>query len=145
MRVGGAGPPPFITFTITSKVAVYAPAEWADTLTLFHLYQYCTLWSQPSVWCHVLCACMECPCTHHPEGILRSGQSPCPHVWPFLCPHTSYLWLYQPKIEGISTYSMSVFCKFLCTVKKVSDFPVPAAGMSLTNSPLLFQAMEFGW
>ena len=35
---GGAGLPPFITFT--SKVAVYAPAEWADTLTLFHLYQY---------------------------------------------------------------------------------------------------------
>ncbi len=34
---GGARPPPFITFTITSKVAVYAPAEWADTLTLFHL------------------------------------------------------------------------------------------------------------
>jgi hypothetical protein len=28
---------PFITFTITSKVAVYASAEWADTLTLFHL------------------------------------------------------------------------------------------------------------
>ena len=36
---GGARPPPFITFTI-SKVAVFAPAEWADTLTLFHLYQY---------------------------------------------------------------------------------------------------------
>jgi hypothetical protein len=34
---GGARPPPFITFTVTSKVAVYAPAEWADTLTLFHL------------------------------------------------------------------------------------------------------------
>ncbi len=34
---GGARPPPFITFTITSKDAVYAPAEWADTLTLFHL------------------------------------------------------------------------------------------------------------
>ncbi len=40
MRVGGARPPPRITFTLTSKVAVYAPAEWADTLTLFHLYQY---------------------------------------------------------------------------------------------------------
>jgi hypothetical protein len=26
--------------TITYKVAVYAPAEWAGTLTLFHLYQY---------------------------------------------------------------------------------------------------------
>jgi hypothetical protein len=38
--VGGARPPPFITFTLTSKVAVYAPAVWADTLTLFHLYQY---------------------------------------------------------------------------------------------------------
>ncbi len=37
---GGARPPPLITFTLTSKVAVYAPAEWADTLTLFHLYQY---------------------------------------------------------------------------------------------------------
>jgi hypothetical protein len=34
---GGARPPPLITFTLTSKVAVYAPAEWADTLTLFHL------------------------------------------------------------------------------------------------------------
>ncbi len=34
---GGARPLPFITFTITSKVAVYAPAEWAETLTLFHL------------------------------------------------------------------------------------------------------------
>jgi hypothetical protein len=34
---GGCSPTPFITFTITSKVAVYAPAEWADTLTLFHL------------------------------------------------------------------------------------------------------------
>ncbi len=47
MRVGGARPPPLITFTLTSKVAVYAPAEWADTLTLFHLYQYMysTLWS----------------------------------------------------------------------------------------------------
>ncbi len=40
MREGGARPPPLITFTLTSKVAVYAPAEWADTLTLFHLYQY---------------------------------------------------------------------------------------------------------
>ncbi len=38
---GGRMPTPFYyiyqTFTITSKVAVYAPAEWADTLTLFHL------------------------------------------------------------------------------------------------------------
>jgi hypothetical protein len=34
---GGTRPPPFITFTITSKVEVYAPDEWADPLTLFHL------------------------------------------------------------------------------------------------------------
>ncbi len=34
---GGERPPPFITFIITSKVAVHAPAEWAETLTLFHL------------------------------------------------------------------------------------------------------------
>jgi hypothetical protein len=31
----GARTPPFITFTITTKVAVYGPAERADTLTLF--------------------------------------------------------------------------------------------------------------
>jgi hypothetical protein len=37
---GGERPPPFTTFTITDKVAVYASAEWADTLALFHLYQY---------------------------------------------------------------------------------------------------------
>ncbi len=35
---GGARSTPFTTFTLTSKVAVYASAEWADTLTLFHLY-----------------------------------------------------------------------------------------------------------
>ncbi len=35
---GGERHPLSFTFTITSKVAVYAPAEWADTLTLFHIY-----------------------------------------------------------------------------------------------------------
>ncbi len=47
--VGSARPPPFTTFNITYKVAVYAPAEWADTLTLFHLYQYMysNLWLKP--------------------------------------------------------------------------------------------------
>ncbi len=43
-----ARPPPLITFTLTSKVAVYPPAVWADPLTLFHLYQYmysvCLTW-----------------------------------------------------------------------------------------------------
>jgi hypothetical protein len=34
---GGARPPPFITFIITSEVAIYVLAEWADTLTLFQL------------------------------------------------------------------------------------------------------------
>jgi|LakMenEpi03Aug12_release.lakeMendotaPanAssembly.Ray.scaffolds.fasta_scaffold1225457_1 hypothetical protein len=43
VRVGGARPFPFTTFTITYKVAVYAPAEWADTL--FHLYLR-GLWKQ---------------------------------------------------------------------------------------------------
>jgi hypothetical protein len=37
---GGARPPPFITFIITYKVVVYAPAERADTLPLFLLYPY---------------------------------------------------------------------------------------------------------
>jgi hypothetical protein len=42
-------PPPLITFTITSKVAVNAPAEWADTLTLFHLLEnmYSVEWPPP--------------------------------------------------------------------------------------------------
>ncbi len=48
MRVGGARPPLLITFTLTSKVAVYAPAEWADTLTLFISTNMCTLWLGPS-------------------------------------------------------------------------------------------------
>jgi hypothetical protein len=32
-EVGGCTPTPFHSFTITSKVAVYAPAEWADRYT----------------------------------------------------------------------------------------------------------------
>jgi hypothetical protein len=45
--VGGARPPPFITFTITSKVAVCAPAECVDTLTCFVSSKICTLWYNP--------------------------------------------------------------------------------------------------
>jgi hypothetical protein len=40
----GARQPPFSIFTIMYKVAVYGPAERADTLPLFHLYPLCTLW-----------------------------------------------------------------------------------------------------
>jgi hypothetical protein len=36
--LAGARPPPFTLVTITYNVAVYAPAERADTLPLFHLY-----------------------------------------------------------------------------------------------------------
>jgi hypothetical protein len=41
---GGCTPTPFQTITITYKVAVYDPAERADTLPLFHLHPICTLW-----------------------------------------------------------------------------------------------------
>ncbi len=43
---GGARPPPFTLSTLTSKVVVCAPAERADTLTLFliyPLYVFCAL------------------------------------------------------------------------------------------------------
>jgi hypothetical protein len=33
--------------TFTYKVAVYAPAEMADTLPVFHLNPICTLWFRP--------------------------------------------------------------------------------------------------
>jgi hypothetical protein len=39
-EVGGVLPPPFTMSTITYKVVVYAPAERADTLTLFLLYPF---------------------------------------------------------------------------------------------------------
>jgi hypothetical protein len=43
MRVGGARPPPFTLFSFTYKVAVYASAERADTLSVFisTLYVLC--------------------------------------------------------------------------------------------------------
>ncbi len=48
VRVGGARPPPFTLFTITYKIAVYAPAEWACTYSLHSPYfisiNICTLW-----------------------------------------------------------------------------------------------------
>jgi hypothetical protein len=37
---GGARPPFFTIVTITYKVAVYTPADRADTFPLFHLYPY---------------------------------------------------------------------------------------------------------
>jgi hypothetical protein len=44
MRVGGARPSPFIKFTITSKVAVYIPAEWHRyTNPVSSLVKICTL------------------------------------------------------------------------------------------------------
>ncbi len=39
-EVGGARPPPFTLFTFKYKVAVNAPAERADTLSLIHLFPY---------------------------------------------------------------------------------------------------------
>jgi hypothetical protein len=38
--MGDTRPPAFTIFTITYKVAVYAPAERADKNPLFHLYPY---------------------------------------------------------------------------------------------------------
>ncbi len=55
--------PPFITFTITRKVAVYAPAEWENTLTLFHL-----------LWRYVLCGA-NIPYMHQRISILRELQA----------------------------------------------------------------------
>ncbi len=42
----GRHPPPFITFTITRKVAVYAPAECRHTSPVSSLVKICTLWYQ---------------------------------------------------------------------------------------------------
>jgi hypothetical protein len=40
---GGCMPTPLQPITITYKVAVYAPAERTDTLSLFHPYPVCTV------------------------------------------------------------------------------------------------------
>ncbi len=50
MWVGGARPPPFIPFTITSKVAVHALAEWADTLKAGSLKRNTALEYSTIVW-----------------------------------------------------------------------------------------------
>jgi hypothetical protein len=47
---GVARPLPFTLVTITYKVAMYAPAERADTLTLFHLYNYMYSVVWPLLW-----------------------------------------------------------------------------------------------
>jgi hypothetical protein len=70
VRVEGARPPPLFTFTITSKVAVYAPAKWADTLTLFHLLKnmYSVVWPIINGTKHVLF------CNTADRGILRKKK-----------------------------------------------------------------------
>jgi hypothetical protein len=40
VRVGGGLPHPFTLFTITYKVAMYAPADSGDTIHLFYLYPH---------------------------------------------------------------------------------------------------------
>jgi hypothetical protein len=45
-EVGGCTPTTGQHITITYKVAVYTPAERADTFPLFHLYPICTLWAR---------------------------------------------------------------------------------------------------
>jgi hypothetical protein len=67
VRVGGARPPPFTLCTITYKVAVYAPAERADTHPLFHVYPYVLLW--------VLGYCLVA--LFYPRGV-RGAYFPCP-------------------------------------------------------------------
>jgi hypothetical protein len=94
VRVGGARPPPFNTFTLTSKVAVYAPAEWADTLTLVHLYQYMYSVDGP------MFGSMG-PSMYTTSLVLVTCMSlfSVPH-FPFLCPSVS---LSPPLIVPLST------------------------------------------
>ncbi len=49
---GGCTPTPLTLFTITYKVALYAPAQRTDTLTLLHLYSYvlCGLESRSNIY-----------------------------------------------------------------------------------------------
>ncbi len=65
---GVARPPPFttITRTITSKVAVYAPAESADTLTLFHpQYMYSVVVIIAKICMHIFYSVQLLPSTVH--------------------------------------------------------------------------------
>jgi hypothetical protein len=48
---GGCTPSPITVSTITSKVVVYAPSERADTLLIFLLYPFSSLW-----FCVINCA-----------------------------------------------------------------------------------------
>ncbi len=54
---GRCTPTPSYPITFTYKVAVYAPAERADTLPLFHLYPICTPWDRR---CSALCTVPIC-------------------------------------------------------------------------------------
>jgi hypothetical protein len=49
---GGAHPPPFTNFTITYKVAVYAPAEWADMYT--HPFSYLLIYAGLRIRIHFI-------------------------------------------------------------------------------------------
>ncbi len=100
MRVRGACPPPFITFTITIKVAVYAPAEWADTLTLFHLLKRYILCGPDS---QLLCSLADRYDNPMPTSTLSPlvtnyeyGYSR--HVLPALCDDKQ--WRKRPKGGG---------------------------------------------
>jgi hypothetical protein len=100
----------FITFTITSKVAVYAPAEWADTLTLFHLlYRY--------VLCGLLYSVRETGVGGRDAFSLFPGSSFSGHItlnidspWKLLAPKTAcFIFVIETKtslviISGPTTH-----------------------------------------
>jgi hypothetical protein len=103
----GCTPTAFQPTTITYKVAVYAPAERADTLPLFHLYLLCILWDRKSVYCcpvlsryrktgaalHALCCSSTSQISQQSWGQAGPFLYTIPSLWPKPC-------LFSPKSRG---------------------------------------------
>ncbi len=124
--------PPFITFTITSKVAVYAPAERADTLTCKNMY--CVAMTM-CLQTFALKRCVPDRCVPARGGIQDGfivGKT------------TEYIFLLEMK-QGycICPLSWSVHCNFSgdgkCSERRVGVHPPPSPARA--NFTLMMECM----
>ncbi len=133
MRVGGARPPPLITFTITSKVSVYASWVGRHTNPVSSLGKY------------VLCALDIRNCANLPVLRLRISAakqhswSKCANSWAnsavFITSCKELYILWRSLIGGAQAHKAQYF-PLLCLVCKFAN--------SLKNRGVLEKAQSFG-
>jgi hypothetical protein len=129
---GGCTPTPFHSITIKNKVAVYALAERAGTLTLLHLYPICTLWQE--LW---ISACTPLTDWAWWEPQTREYID---WRWPLSCVHSVMMMVFLAQLTEGGGHAHSPLLVYPLHSSYVTPSPARLARYCYTHCPSHLQS-----